>query len=73
MLGCTIFAQKKDAHQRKIPLICAHTYFISNLKTLYLVFYLAGHFAAATAALILSSILALLTLAPARLKIVMLG
>ena len=28
MLGCTIFAQKKDAHQRKIPPICVHTLYI---------------------------------------------
>ena len=72
MLGCTIFAQKKDAHQRKIPPICVHTLYIKP-KDLISRFYLAGHFAAATAALILSSILALLTLAAARLKMVMLG
>lgn len=71
MLGYTIFAQKKDAHQRKIPLICAHTLYIKPKDLIS--YYLAGHFAAATAAWILSSILALLTLAAARLKIVMLG
>ena len=72
MLGCTIFAQKKDAHLRKIPLICAHSLYIKP-KDLISYYYLAGHFAAATAAWILSSILALLTLAAARLKMVMLG
>ena len=57
MLGYTIFAQKKDAHQRKIPPdMRPHLLYIKP-KDLISNYYLAGHFAAATAAWILSSIL----------------
>lgn len=72
MLGCTIFAQKRTHIRERFSDMRPHLLYIKP-KDLISRFYLAGHFAAATAALILSSILALLTLAPARLKIVMLG
>ena len=57
MLGCTIFAQKKDAHQRKILRYASTHLLYIKPKDLISNYYLAGHFAAATAAWILSSIL----------------
>ena len=73
MLGCTIIAEKKGRTSEKdSPDMRPHLLYIKP-KDLISNYYLAGHFAAATAAWILSSILALLTLAPARLKMVMLG
>ena len=73
MLGYTIFAQKRTHIRERFPRYASTHLLYIKPKDLISYFYLAGHFAAATAALILSSILALLTLAPARLKMVMLG
>lgn len=57
MLGYTIIAEKKDAHQRKIPRYASTHLLYIKPKDLISYYYLAGHFAAATAVWILSSIL----------------
>lgn len=72
MLGCTIFAQKKGRTSEKDSPICVHSLYIKP-KDLISYYYLAGHAAVFTASWIPSNILALLTVALARLKIVMLG
>ena len=56
MLGCTIFAQKRTHIRERFPDMRPHLLYIKP-KDLISNYYLAGHFAAATAAWILSSIL----------------
>ena len=73
MLGCTIITEKRTHIRERFPRYASTHLLYIKPKDLISYYYLAGHFAAATAAWILSSILALLTLAPARLKMVMLG